>query len=443
MNMKAALPDETTESRLETSDRKPRTIGLIILLVSFGIFGTWAALAPLESAAIAPGVVTVKGNRKTVQHLEGGIVKEILVSDGEKVDEGQPLLILDKTQFGAELGVLRGQYFTELARENRLVAEREDNPSVEFSRDLKVGDARAEEAMENQIQIFEARKSARDGEQEVLEQRISQLESQIEGLDALVATKQELIASFEEEIADLTELLDEGFVEKTRVVELRRSLARTRGEIAEHQASIAQARMRIGETRLEILQLNKQFKTEVVNELAATQAEVFDLKERITAIEDRVERTVMRAPVSGTVLGLNAHTIGGVIQGGTPILDIVPENQELIIEARVKPGDIDSVEAGQTANIRFSAFSRRTTPMVEGKVTKVAADRLVDEQSGQAYYPTTVEVTKEGLQTETLAGLTIVPGMPADVLIKTGQRTLLQYLTQPARDAMALSLKEE
>lgn len=441
MNTQAVVSQGSAPPQLETSDKKPRTIGLIILLISFGIFGMWAAFAPLDSASVATGVVSVKGSRKTVQHYEGGIVKEILVTDGQAVSESQPLLILDNTQFSSELGVLRGQYFTARAMESRLLAERDDKESVEFPADMASDDDRAKEARHNEEQIFNARRSARLGEQEVLEKQIIQLRSQITGLNALIKSQKSLETSFESEIVDLTALLNEGFVEKTRLVDLQRNLARTQGEIADQQASIARTEVKIGETQLQILQLNKKFKTEVVDTLAKAQAQVYDLKERITAIEDRVERTIIKAPVAGRVLGLNAHTIGGVIQAGQPILDIVPENQELIIDAKVSPVDIDRVEVGLEAQIRFSAFNTQTTPTVLGRVTKVAADRLVDEDTGQPYYSATVEVTEEG--EESLRGLTLVAGMPADVLIKTGERSLLSYLTQPAKNAMAKSLTEE
>lgn len=437
----SGLPAEKKEMELETSDRKPLRIGLIVLLVTFGIFGSWAAFAPLDSAALAPGVVTVKGNRKTVQHLEGGIVAEILVTDGELVEPGQPLITLDATQSRADLGVLRGQYFTARAMESRLIAERDDLDAIVFADDLVTLDERAHEAMRNEEQIFNARRNSRMGEVEVLEQRIEQLGSQVNGLRALVASKEELNRSFAEEIKDLTELLSEGFVDKIRLREMERNVSRTRGEIADHQATIAQAQMKIGETRLEILQLNKAFKTEVVDQLAEVQAKLFDVSERINAIQDKVQRTVIRAPVSGIVLGLSTHTIGGVIQSGTPLLDIVPEDQELVVDARVAPMDIDRVEVGTEASVRFSAFKSATTHTVKGRVTRISADRLVDENSGEPYYLAKVEVLPE--QLSLLRGLTLVPGMPADVLIKTGERTLLQYLIQPATNAFSRSLIED
>jgi membrane fusion protein, type I secretion system len=443
MNTSVAMPSKTNEPVLETSDKKPKTLGLIVLLLTFGIFGTWAAFAPLDSASNAPGVVAVKGKRKTVQHYEGGIVKEILVSEGEVVEQNQPLIILNDTQFSGELGVLLGQFYAVKALEVRLGTERDDLDEITFPPELNVEDNRAVEAKQNQRQIFIARKNARQGEKEVLEQRIIQFQSQIEGLEALVRSQEEMSESFQQEIADLSALLDEGFVEKTRVIELQRNLSRIMGEMAEQRASIAQTKVRIGETRLEILQLNKRFKTEVVDELSKVQAQVFDLEERITVLKDKVERTVVRAPVSGKVLGLNAHTIGGVIQGGIPLLDIVPESHELIIDAKVPPSDIDRVQPGMEANIRFSAFKKRTTPVFPGRLVKVAPDRQVDEESGAPYYAATIELTEEGRKMLENGELELVAGMPAEVLIRTGERTLLQYLTQPAKDAMARSLIEE
>lgn len=441
-NAKYVLPAGLEGMPLETSDRKPRLLGTIIVAVTFGLFGTWAAFAPLDSAALAPGVVMVKSHRKTVQHLEGGIVRDILVTDGTLVDRDQPLLVLDDTQARAELGVLHGQYFVARAMESRLTSERDGHSGVEFAEDLLAAmDLRAVEAIHNEEQIFEARRNDRLGEVEVLEQRITQLETQIKGLEALMGSKEELARSYEEEVGDLSELLREGFVDKQRLRDIERSAARTRGEIAEHRASIAEAQVRIGEARLEILQLNKRFITEVVDQLAEAQARVFDLKERITAIEDRVARTVIRAPDSGMVLGLSTHTIGGVIQSGSPLLDIVPEDDELIVEAQVSPMDIDRIELGMEATIRFSAFRSSTTHVIQGRVIGISADRLIDNQTGQPYYQARVEVTEEGRRT--LGGLALLPGMPAEVLIKAGERTLLQYLVQPATNALARSMIED
>lgn len=426
---------------LDISDRVPRTIGLYIVLTVFGGFGLWAMLAPLDSAALAPAVVIVKNYHKTVQHLEGGIVSEILVTDGQLVEQGQKLLVLDATQARAELGILKGQYFTTRAMDNRLAAERDSLDTVDFSADLDVGDMRALEAIKNEELIFEARRSDRLGEIEVLGQRIVQLESQIQGLRALVASKGEIVSSYNEEVNDLTELLSEGYVDKRRLRELQRGLSRSVGEVADHRASIAQAEVKIGETRLHILQLNKRFTTEVVDQLAETQARVYDLRERISAIQDRLRRTVITAPVEGIVMGMNTHTIGGVVRPGETLLDIVPEHAELVIDARVAPMDIDRVSVGMEATIRFSAFKNATTPILHGILRNISADRLVDEQTGIPYYLVRVEVSDESKKM--LGSLVLIPGMPAEVLIKTGERTLFEYLVQPARNAFARSLIED
>jgi len=304
-----------------------------------------------------------------------------------------------------------------------------------------VDDIRALEAIKNEQQIFSARRSDRLGEIEVLQQRIIQLESKIQGLRALVASKVEIVNSYKEEVKDLTELLSEGFVDKQRLRELQRALSRSVGEVADNRASIAQAEVQIGETRLKILQLNKRFTTEVVDQLAETQAGVYDLRERISAIQDRLRRTEITAPVAGIVLGMNTHTIGGVVRPGDPLLDIVPELAELVIDARVAPMDIDRVSVGMAATIRFSAFKNATTPIIYGRLTNISADRLMDEQTGAPYYLARVEVSEEGQ--EMLGSLVLVPGMPAEVLIKTGERTLFEYLVQPARNAFARSLIED
>lgn len=438
----SAVAADIADMPLETSDRKPRTLGIIVVAITFGLFGIWAMVAPLDSAALAPGTVAVKSHRKTVQHLEGGIVRDIRVRDGDMVDTGQVLLVLDETQARAELSVLRGQYLHARAAESRLISERDGLDEVRFADDLLTSDdLRAVEAMRNEEQIFEARRNDRLGEIEVLEQRIAQVESQVEGLQALADSKQELYESYDAEVNDLSALLEEGFVDKQRLRELQRNAARTRGEIAEHLSSIAQAQVKAGETRLEILQLNKRFMTEVVDEMADIQAQVYDLQERIRAIEDRVQRSEIRAPDSGMVLGMATHTIGGVIQGGSPLLDIVPEGDELIVEARLNPNDIDRVEVGMEASIRFSAFRSSTTHVVQGRVARVSADSLTDEHTGESYYSARIEVTEDGART--LGSLVLVPGMPAEVLIKTGERTLFQYLVRPATDAMARSLIED
>ena len=424
---------------METTDQRPRRIGMVIVAIVFGGFGLWSLLAPLDSAALAPGTVTVENHRKALQHLEGGIVRDILVRDGALVESGETLLILDDTQAKAELGIVLGQYLTARALLDRLASERDGLEAVAFSEAMQVDDPRARESMKNEREIFRARREDRLGEMEVLEQRIGQLGTQIDGLESLVAAKQEVVASLDEEIDDLTSLLDDGYADKQRLRELQRSRSSALGEIADHRSAIAGARVRIGETRLEILQLNKRFITEVVDRLAEAQAQVYDLSQRRSALEDRVRRMVLRAPDSGIVLGLNTHTIGGVIKPGETVLEIVPTVTELVIDARVSPMDIDRVEVGTTADIRFSAF--KNTYTIQGELERVSADSLVDEQTGNAYFSARVRIPPE--QLKRLGGLQLLPGMPAEVYIKTGERTLFQYLVTPASNMFERSLIED
>ncbi len=439
------LPSTTTAATsslpvAETSDASPRRIGTIVVLLVFGVFGLWAMVAPLDSAALAPGVVAVQGHRKAVQHLEGGIVAEIHVQEGERVEEGQPLLELDATQSRAELGIVMGQYYAARALSDRLAAERAGVDSITFSLELEVDDERAREAKLNERSIFDARRDERLGKINVFELQIEQLEAQIEGLQAQLKGKRTVAKLLEEEIVDLEDMLEEGFVDKQRLRELQRTRSTVLGEIANHESSIASSRVRIGEAQLEILQLNRTFVKEVADEASKVQAKLFDLMQRRTALEDRTRRAVLRAPVAGLAFGMNTHTIGGVIKPGDTPLEIVPQNDELIVDAKVSPADIDRVEVGTQAEIRFSAF--KNTYTVTGTLVKISADRLIEEQSGTPYYAADVAIDKAGLS-ERLKGGQLLPGMPAEVLIKTGERTLLQYLVTPASNMLARSLNED
>lgn len=425
---------------LPTSDRKPRTIGMLIVFVAFGLFGTWSVVAPLGSAALAPGVVTVQTYRKTVQHLEGGIVKELHARDGDVVKVGDPLIVLDDTQVRAEHGMITSQLIAAQAMEARLRAERDDLSQIDFSGMLESNSQRAREAREGETQVFNARRGSRLGEVSVLEKRISQLHEQIRGLESMISTKRSLEKSYQDEIGELTELLAEGFVDKQRLLDQQRRLDMLRTEIADHGSQITKTKLQISETELQIVQLNKDFNSDVVAQLAETQTRVFDLQERLSALEERLRRIVIRAPDDGMIIGMKVHTIGGVVSPATPLLDIVPSVSDLVVEAQVSPVDIDRVSPGKTADIRFSAFGS-ATPVMEGIVIHVSGDRLINEQTGMPYYLARVSLTEKG--TKTLGSLKLQPGMPAEVLINTGDRTLFQYIMQPITDAVARSLIED
>lgn len=426
-----------------TSGKRVSSLGFLIIFVTFGVFGTWAALAPLDSAALAPGVVMVKTYRKTIQHLEGGIVKELLVRDGDLVKAGDPLIVLDETQIRADNEVTRSQLIAAQATDARLRAERDGLPLVDFSAMIEQDTPRAREAREGETLVFKARRNSHLGEISVLEERIRQLREQINGLKKVISTKNSLERSFSTEIRELKELLAEGFVDKTRLLEQERNLDKTHAEIADHGSEIIKTQLQINETELQILQLNKDFNAEVVSQLAEVQTKVFDLQEKKSALEDRLSRIVIRSPEDGMILGMTVHTIGGVISPGTPLLDIVPSVSDLVVEAKVSPVDIDRVEAGKSADIRFSSFNSNTTPVIEGRVIQVSADRLEDVKDGTPYYLARVGLTEEGVKHLGGLNLKLQPGMPADVFINTGERTMLQYLMQPATNAFARSLIEE
>ena len=426
---------------LPTSDRKTRRLGFTILIVVFGIFGTWAAVAPIDGAVYAPGVVTVQTYRKTVQHLEGGIVKDVLARDGDMVKKGDPLIILDDAQLRAEYDMNHNQLIAARAMEARLEAERDNLPAIDFGTMTEADTPRGIEARMGETQVFNARRGARLGQIAVLQERIGQLQQQIKGTEDMIGTKVNLQKSYNGEIGELSELLTQGFVDKQRLLEQQRKLDMLKSEVADQRSSITKTRLQINETQLQILQINKDFNSDVVKQLAEVQTKAYDLQERTAALEDRLSRVVIRAPDDGMVIGMTVHTVGGVVRAGTPLLDIVPSVSELVVEAHVQPVDIDRIAIGKSANIRFSAFNSATTPPIDGVVTQVSADRLTDEKTGLPYYLARVEVTKEG--EHKLGDRKLLPGMPADVLINTGKRTMLQYIMQPARNAIAQSMIEE
>lgn len=437
----------TSHPTASADDRTVRWIGLLIVLTTLGTFGAWGALAPLNSAALAPGVLTVEGYRKTVQHLEGGIVRAIAVRDGQPVRKGDVLVTLDDTQWRTQLEALRGEHAIGAAREARLIAQRDGATSVSYPA-APVGrreDPRAEEAMRLQDQVFAVRRAALEGEVNVYRRQIEQLGAQLQGMRAQRASRERLVSLYREELRDFQSLLAEGYAEKQKVRELQRRLADSEGQLGELTADIAATEFRISETELKILQLNKDFQREIAAELSEVQAELFKLREQIQSLEDRVARTVVRAPESGMVLGLAVHTIGAVIPPGGRILDIVPQQERLVVEAQVSPLDIDRVKVGQLAEVRFTAFKSRQTPRIDGTLASVSADRLIDTSRPDAtpYYLARIEVSSDGLAELSGRGLQLVPGMPAEVLINTGARTLFEYLAKPLTDALARSFIED
>lgn len=432
--------DEPSDD-MPTSDRGIRRVGMTIVLVTFGLFGTWAAFAPLGNAVYGSGVVTVQSYRKTVQHLEGGIVKELRARDGDTVHKGDPLIILDDGQLSSEYESTRNQLITARAKEARLRAERDNLPAIPALKTDGVESDRAREAIDGEAQVFRSRHDARLGEISVQQERIGQLKQQIIGLNDMIGTKVNLEKSYTREITELKDLLRQGFVDNQRLLEQERKLDMLKSEVADHQSTITKTRLQINETEMQIVQTNQKFSSDVAKDLSDVQAQVFDLQEKASALKDRLSRIVIRAPEDGMVLDMKVHTIGGVVSAGTPLLDIVPESSDLVVEAHVSTNDIDRITLGKLTDVRFSAFNSATTPVIQGEVTRISADRLTDEKTGEGYYLVRVKITDDGLKR--LGDRKLQPGMPAEVLINAGDRTMLQYLLKPARNMFAKSMIEE
>ena len=429
------------KERLVTDDQPIRKIGYLITFLAFGVFGIWSFFAPIGSSALAPGVLVVKTHSKTVQHLDGGIVHKIHVSNGNIVKKGETLISLDDTQTKAQLEIIRGEMIVLKMQRARLIAEKDLQQTVQFSEDVFKNDSRTLQAREGQVLVFAARKTVYEGKVAVLAQRVSQLESQRKGMLAQLVGKKALLASYQEEQSDIRALLEEGFIEKNKLRDIERRFASSQGDLGELIAGIASIEMKTGEAKLEVLQVKKDFTESVINQLEEVNAKIYDVAERFIALTDKQNQTILKAPVDGKVMKLVVFTEGGVIAPGGAIMDIVPEREELMIDAEVSIMDIDRVKAGLLADVRFSVFNQAITPEVEGEVLTVSADRLVNEDNGMPYYLAQVKITQESQ--EKLKGFVLQPGMPAEVFINTGDRTLFEYLTQPVSNAFARALIEE
>jgi membrane fusion protein, epimerase transport system len=428
---------------LPGDDRRLRVAGYLVVLVVFGGFGGWAAIAPLDSAALAPGVVTVQSYRKTIQHLEGGIVRSLHVQEGQQVAKDALLVELEGTQFQAEMDVLLAHQLALQSEEARLLAERDGLDAVAYpsARGLAETDPRVVEARQSQDTLFAARRKAYTGEISVLEQSIAQLETQIRGLSSVMVSKGELVESYSVETKDLRALLADGFADRQRLRDVERKSTEVQGEIAELYANIAAAEGGINEARLRMIQVGREFQSGVAQDLGEVRARLADVNERIAGASDRVDRAFIRAPVAGRVLQLAVHTVGGVVAPGQPIMDVVPEEETLLVEARVSPLDIDRVHAGLPARLRFSGLKRTRVPEVNGTVTSISADRLEDRMTGESYFLARVEIDSDEL--DKLDGVELKPGMPVEAMVNTGSRTMLEYLWEPVGESVSRALRED
>ena len=441
------LPTDVLPKKIERQEKFLRIGGLVAVLLLFGGVGVWSVLAPLDSAAIGSGLVIVENYRKPIAHLEGGIVKEVRIREGQHVHKGEVLLTLEDIQPRSQLDQVQGQWLLSLAHEARLTAQRDGKSRIAYPTALtaRKNDSRAAEAMRLQDQTFQVRKRALDGEIMLYRRQIDQLKQKLIGLNEQKSMREKLVRSFEKERGDLQILASQGYAEMQRVREMERNLAQNEGQRASLESDMSSVELEIGSAELKILRIEQEFQREVAKELAEVQAELFSLNERNRALSDTVKRTTVVAPDDGMVLELAVHTPGEVIRPGQHFLNIVPANEQLMVEVRLLPQDIDQIIVGQTAEIRFSAFRQREMPKIEGKLVMVSADRLIDEtsQDRHPYYLARVVVTPKGIRDLVNLKLELVPGMPADVFIKTGSRTFWRYMTAPFSDLLVRSMRED
>lgn len=415
-------------------------LGLIVVLV-IG-FGGWAALARLEGAVITTGVVKVDQNLKEVQHRDGGIIKTLAIRQGDLVKGGQVLATLDDVQVRAELLIVRSQLAEALGRQARLIAERDNLPSITFPKELVGLASTAEAAIQGERRLFAGNKLGRDSQKEQLALSISQTGEEINGMESRLAAKLEEIKLVGEERDKLAGLFEKKIVEYARVYTAHRDWARILGERGEIEATIARAKVRTSEIKLQIIAVDQNASTEAQRDLRTVDARIAELNERKLAIEDRLSRTEIRAPVSGYVNELFVHTVGGVITPAARIATIVPESAELKFEVRILPVDIDQVREGQPARVRLSAFNRNTTPELRARVVMVSPASARDPSTGQEHYVAYVQLDASEDALTQLRGIKLVPGMPAEVFISTQERTAVSYLTKPFTDQMNRAFRE-
>ena len=420
------------------SMRTAAITGWSIIGLFFGVFGAWAVSAPLNGAVVANGVVKVESNRKSVQHLDGGIVKELRVKEGHNVKGGDTLIVLDDSQARAEYEVLSQQYLVLRLTEERLRTEYSRGTELALPVDLKdfAGDPDVRNVWRGQVHQFESRLAAIEGQRKVIKEKIAQLESQIKGAEAQMRAFRAQQESVQRELESLKPLLEKGLIARPRYLQLERSGAALEGQAAEIEAGIARARQGIAEQLQQMAQLDNDRMTDISKDLRDTQAKLLEVIPRRANARAVLGRIEIRSPYSGRVVGLNVFSVGGVINRGDKILDIVPEEESLIIEAQITVEDISEVRPRMRADIHLTAYKQRITPVVRGEVIQVSADRLIDNRTGNPYYVVLIGVDEKELVA--IPNAKLYPGMPATVMIPTIERTAFDYVVGP----LAMSLNK-
>jgi HlyD family secretion protein len=438
----AAVSGESLSSRTGLAFERELKAGLRVLVIATVVAGGWATLVPLAGAVVVPGNLVVQSNVKAIQHPTGGVVAEIAVRNGKRVNAGDLLLRLDATQAQASLQVVSKQLDEFRARSARLSAERDGLPRPEIPPEMtaRLDESGVKSLLAAEAMLFTARANGRDSQKELLRNRVSQLNEEIAGLDAQVVSKVKQLELITGELSGVQELYEKRLVPLARLTTLQRESARIEGERGQLISTIAETKAKIGEAQLQIVRLDQDFRTDVVKELGETRGKEAELSEKSVAARDLLDRIEMRAPTSGVVNQLTAHTIGGVIRASDTIMEVVPDSDELQIEAKLQPQDIDQVRLGQKAFTRFPAFNQRITPELAGQVSYISADISRDQQTSASYF--TVRVTLPDEERRKLAGLQLVSGMPAEVFMQTGSRTMLSYLFKPITDQLQRAFVE-
>ncbi|SFV26736.1 HlyD family secretion protein [Devosia crocina] len=438
----AVLPAGTKPKEKEFSPRPYILMGYATLAMTFGVFGVWAATAPLASGVVAGGTVSVESSRKTVQHLEGGIVSEILGREGEIVEAGAIVLRLDPTQAQGNATYLAARQAMLRAQEARLIAENSNAPEVSIPPELLAHqDASVQNVVALQQTLFHDRKASKDGQVAIFTSRIGQLNEAINGLTLQQEAVTGQMSSLGEEIDRLTRGQATGVIATNQLSSINRQRLELQGELGAITSEIARSRQTISETELQIIQVNQEFVERAGTELRDVREQLNETTERLFVARDVLERTVVRAPVRGMLQSIRVHTIGGVIRPAEPVMDIIPLDDDLIIAAQIRPIDIDSVSIGQEAEIRFPAFSSKTTPAIFGTISVVSQDVIQPENSNQPpYYSARIQVADSQVPADIRERL--LPGMPVDVIVSTGERTMAEYFIRPMTDMFSKGMLE-
>ncbi len=444
--MSKKLTDQSASTAASSKSFSPRPFvfaGYTTIFLAFGVLGGWAMIAPLDSAIIASGTLSVESSRKIVQHYEGGIVKEILVKEAERVKKGDVLVRLNPIQAQANLSMVNTRLEIAQAEAARLIAERSNSEVVAFPSVLtSSNDPRVKFAIQGQKNLFLDRMSVRNSQIKILESKIIQLKGQVSGLEQQRDAAQMEIDLIKAEVERLVEGEGKGVVSTNRLSSLKREQAKLSGSFGRLTSEIARTNEAIGETELEIVRVKQQFSERAATELKEVRDQLAELEERAVVAGDVFSRTDIQADVDGVVQNVKVHTIGGVIKPGEPIMEIVPVDDEIVISARLRPIDIDSVAAGMEAEVKLSAFADRYLPSVFGKIAYLSPDILLSEDAQREPYYLARVVVEESEVPDQIRGK-LVPGMPAEVIIPTGERTVAEYLISPLENALRKSLREE